>query len=62
MIASQEYISQTSKTKKKKQTLSSSAKSKLWEIFDTDKVDADLLSNTEDIECIYENKKEHSWS
>ena len=43
-----------SKTQKKKKALSNETKSKLWEMFDTDKSHIAKSNNT-NIECIYEN-------
>lgn len=47
------------KTKKKKIDMSSSAKTKMWDIFDIDKKELGIEKNQKDsIECVYEQKKE----
>jgi transcription initiation factor TFIIB len=52
MIARCESTTKQTKTKKKKTSLSLIDKSKLWEVFDTDKIE--LLSQaSEKIECVY---------
>jgi transcription initiation factor TFIIB len=55
----EKLFSSHQKTKKKKKTMSSNDKSKLWEIFDHDKKElmSDTLSSLP-VECVYEEKKE----
>lgn len=52
MIAAYETNIKQTRTKKKKAILSSVDKSKLWEIFDTDKIEL-LSDGTDKIECVY---------
>jgi transcription initiation factor TFIIIB Brf1 subunit/transcription initiation factor TFIIB len=47
-----------SKTKKNKKPLSNSEKSRLWNIFDSDKETLEEMQNNKKIECVFQNDKE----
>ncbi len=55
----QTYIPTKSKTHKKKTTISQAEKSRLWNIFDTDKTtQARLTQSQPEIECVYEHREQ----